>query len=233
MKLESKKISAIRKNGERYKLCYTCRKTNYNPKVETCCICMEKMNCNMIAKMKCNHGVCLSCMEKWSEKDRPNNGEICILTSRESLYVHCPICKREYLKQDTNTLLKCSQFYDFNNIICKCYFSDNIFFPIVEPMQIHTFCSKADLDFFNGKYYIDNEWKNRMIILVKLLIPLYEDKTCRSPLIFYVCDDKQGSIVLRSKKPFNEKDLIDASFFTKFIQQSPRMIDGFFVMLAG
>ena len=77
-------------------------------------------------------------------------------------------------------------------------------------MQIHTFCSKADLDFYNGKHYIDNEWKNRMIILVKILIPLYEDKNCRSPLIFYVCDDKQGSSVLRSKKPFNEKDLIDA-----------------------
>ena len=103
------------------------QKTNYNPKVETCCICMENMNYNRMAKIKCNHSVCLNCMEKWSEKDRPNNGEICILTSKESLYVHCPICKREYLKQDTNSLLKCSQFYDFNNIICKCYFSDNIF----------------------------------------------------------------------------------------------------------
>jgi len=94
-------------------------------------------------------------------------------------------------------------------------------------MQIHTFCSKSDLDFYKGKYYVEDEWKSRMCILVKLLVPLYEDKTCRSPLIFYVCDDKAGSIVLRSKKPFNEKDLIDVNLFTKFIQQSPRMIDGY------
>lgn len=163
-------------------------------------------------------------METWTLNDKHHNSGICIVSPSSGL-AHCPVCMREYLKENSYDLLKCTKFYDYNNIICKCYFSDNVYFPIIEPMQIFTFCCKCDLTKYNGKFYADKEWNKRMRISVSLLIPLYEDETYKDPLILYVCDNKEGSLNLRTKKPFNENDIINHIDVLKYLRQSPFIID--------
>ena len=63
-----------------------------------------------------------------------------------------------------------------------------------------------------------------MMIVLNLLVTVYDDKACRDPLILYVCDNKEGSIELRNKKPFNENNIVDAHLFYKFIRQSTTII---------
>jgi hypothetical protein len=222
-----------KKSGERYKLCYTCRKRNHNPKVVSCCICMENFNLNKTARIKCGHSACIDCMEKWIEKDDMINYNYLKLSDGSNTMFHCPVCKREYMKYNSKELLHCTKFFDYSNIICKCVFQNSIKIAFIEPMQIFTLTTKTNLYFKDGTFYSESQWFKRMKIIVDLLIPIYESDEYKDPLILYVHQESADSFTLKTNKPKYDEDLLDSNYFFKILSQHPLMIDDFLEEICG
>ena len=180
--------------GDRYKLCMKCRAP---ANIKECCVCMKRLTKNNSVKIKCNHGICKSCVETiWYSNNKPH-------------IFKCPLCRKEYSSAGIDFL---------HPIIGKVVFKNNIESGLEEANHLFFYSGKMDLKFdrLSESFNIDDIWLKKMKILFKILFMYMRSDTMTKPLVLYMYKDRDHSFTLKTKKPKDDDELIDESYFENY-----------------
>ena len=96
----------------------------------------------------------------------------------------------------------------------------------IEPMMIFCFTRKSRLTTVDDNYVYDGESLSRMSVTVRLLIPIYESRSCKVPLMLYIYHDPKTTIRLKRKQDDN-LDAVDYREFFSYMEAGTVMIDDF------
>ena len=189
------KYFGYKRLGERYKLCIKCRAST---DIKECCVCMKRLNKNNSVQIKCNHNICINCVDRI----RDMNGKYPIFK--------CPLCRKEY-----------SGFGYYNPIICKVVFKNEIEAGLTNASDVFYYSDRYNFKFdsLSEKFIINDIWLKKMKILFKILYQHMNSGTMTKPFVLYMCKDGVNSFTLKANKPKDDEELIDESYFENYLQQ--------------
>ena len=181
-------------------------KCRVSTNIKECCVCMKRLNKNNSVKIKCNHGICRSCI---TNIDKTNCG---------SNIIKCPVCRKEYTICD-----------NLKPILFKTVFRDNIELGFAKPRDVLSYTSRTNLSFFtcSGKFHIDDNWIKRTGILYNILQYKMSSVNLSMPLILYVYKDGNLSFTLKSNKPKDDNELVRFHDFDDYLRQDEDTIARF------
>jgi len=117
-----------------------------------CGICLEEVSSAEVV-LKCNHKFCLSCFDKWAEKNETRPKDM----ANAAKIINCPTCRRLYFRPiNQMTWLKSTECFHYKNIICKVILKRHYHY-LIEPMQIFTFACKNQIFKKNGVFHFDRK----------------------------------------------------------------------------
>lgn len=167
---------------------------------------MKRLNKNSTADIKCKHGVCTRCIKG--------------LEMSNTIYIKCPICRREYVDVERGP---------FQPVIMKICVRNNMNSAIVHPMQLFYHISKKNVfvDPTTDKLVVEEEWLKRMRVLFRLACACFDSDDHYNPMTCYVYKDGDTYFILKAKKPDYQEELVHVSEFYDHARQCDDVIESF------